>query len=964
MLHRYILFLLGTLCVFGNTIAQNTVTIDPQAYDSLKQAGQLTPGTDYRVNLPILPQAPVSQPGGGGQWGGGGGVTPLSFTYIPPDNTYSLAMAPNDDGSSNAINLPFDFCFYGTTYNTVYINNNGNISLGGPTSTFSSTGFPTTGFPMLAPFWADVDTRNGGQVLYKITPTALYVNWVNVGYYSMMNDKVNTFMLVITDQFDPVLSLGNNVGFAYGDMSWTTGAASCWGSSGNPCTYNGISYSCGGSGGYCGTPATVGANQGDGVQFVQFGLFDHPGIEFNGNTNPSGVDWLDNQAFQFNICNIPPVLVNSTLNGNNIGNGGIPGPTALCSGNTWFYSYTFDAPEPNQTTTITVDGTACPGYQLVSNTQNGTQATVVFSVTGNPGVNGTFPIVITAMDDYNPPGITTLTIQVPIVDVTPPVITGPTSYCQGSNVTLSAPPGYMSYQWTPNGEVTQTITATAGTYTVTVNTGGCIATSAPYVVTENLNPVPVITGVPVFCAGSSTTLTATPSGMVQYNWSTGELTPSITLSTPVSVTVTVVDTNGCTGTSAALNVVQGNPHVVITGVQPYCQNDSIPLTAVGANFTTFLWNDGGTDSVNYTTGGYVHVLVTDIYGCTAADSLSTTPLILPTADFSASAVCLGVSTPVTDLSTSDLNDIVQLNWNWGDGNTSTGPQTAHAYSSDGIFSANLIVTTAFGCKDTVSKNITVHPLPVANFGSGNTSGCYPLSVSFTDMSTVTSGAVVQWLWNFGNGTSTQQNPTQVFSGVNTFDVNLVAITNFGCTDTIRQDNYIETFGYPTADFTYSPTTIDMNNPLVTFQDNSWDAVQWSWLFGDGNTSSVASPAYSYTAAGTYIVSLTVTNIHGCTDQTQQELIVDNGFAIYIPQAFSPNGDGMNDSFIISGNAVANYELTIYDRWGVLITSGANIGWDGKMGNKPAQQDVYVYKVRVFDTAGNEYNYQGNVSLLR
>src|SRR5690606_10168732 len=106
--------------------------------------------------------------------------------WVQPDASYTLAMAPNDDGSSAMIYIPFTFDFYGQNYTSLYINNNGNISFGQDIFTYSASAFPMASTPfqqyqIIAPFWADVDTRGSGQVLYKVTPTAIYVNWVNVG---------------------------------------------------------------------------------------------------------------------------------------------------------------------------------------------------------------------------------------------------------------------------------------------------------------------------------------------------------------------------------------------------------------------------------------------------------------------------------------------------------------------------------------------------------------------------------------------------------------------------------------------------------------------------------------------------------------------------------------------------------------------------------------------------------------
>ena len=129
--------------------------------------------------------------------------------------------------------LPFSFDFYGQFYNSVFINTNGNITLVNCLTGFAAAGFPagpggTNGDTVIvAPFWADVDLSapvpNINKVQFKVTPTALYVNWTDVGYYPEETDLLNTFQLIITDGTDPVVANGANTSFCYKDMQWTTG---------------------------------------------------------------------------------------------------------------------------------------------------------------------------------------------------------------------------------------------------------------------------------------------------------------------------------------------------------------------------------------------------------------------------------------------------------------------------------------------------------------------------------------------------------------------------------------------------------------------------------------------------------------------------------------------------------------------------------------------------------------------
>jgi hypothetical protein len=249
---------------------------------------------------------------------------------------FTNGMAPdyrNDDGSTDTITLVSPFCFYGQYLRKLFINNNGNISFGTSYATYSSDSFPNTNFVMVAPFWADVDTRGPGSglVWYEQTNSHLIIQWDSVGYFNAQDDKLNSFQLIITDGLDPLLPAGYNVSFCYKDMAWTTGSASQ------------------GVGGFGGIPATVGVNQGNGINYIQMGRFDQAGSAYDGPGGAyDGIDFLDNQSFIFNTCvsnfNISPVV--SSLSACDT--------IVMCVGDSAAISVQFLAPESNQQTTPSV----------------------------------------------------------------------------------------------------------------------------------------------------------------------------------------------------------------------------------------------------------------------------------------------------------------------------------------------------------------------------------------------------------------------------------------------------------------------------------------------------------------------------------------------------------------------------------------------------------------------------------
>ncbi|MCB0728256.1 MAG: T9SS type A sorting domain-containing protein [Ignavibacteriae bacterium] len=320
----------------------------------------------------------------------------------------------NDDGSSALIPLGFNFNLYGTIYTSVYINNNGNLTFSGPLSTFTPSAFPSTQFgAIVAPFFADVDTRNisGGIVYYKLEPNRLTVTWDSVGYFNQHVDLRCTFQCIISDGTDPFLGIGNNVCFSYGVMQWTTGDASL------------------GIGGFGppSTAATIGVNEGNGIDYATLGRFCRPGTYYGGpNVDTNGVSYLDCQNYCLNASNagnICPVAQNFPGGNVNLTVGNPP----------YNATYAFAAPEIGQITTGGVSGVP---QGMSVNITNG--LTCTFDVTWDPTCvqAGTHVVCFTGIDNATDPCTTTVCVTY-VVDCPLPVeMSAFTSSVGGRNVLL------------------------------------------------------------------------------------------------------------------------------------------------------------------------------------------------------------------------------------------------------------------------------------------------------------------------------------------------------------------------------------------------------------------------------------------------------------------------------------------------------------------------------------------------
>ncbi len=683
--------------------------------------------------------------------------------YIEPDATHILAMGPNDDGSTSSLPLQFNFCLYGQNWNSYFINNNGNISFGTPFGTFSSVAFPTTNFTMVAPFWGDVDTRpaGNGQVFYKNTPTHTIVTWKEVGYFNQQQDKRNTFQVIITDGTDPILPPGQNVAFCYKDMQWTTGSAS-----------QGVN-------GFGGIPATVGANRGNGIDFLQLGRFNQPGNVYDGPFgNPDGIDWLDFKSFYFNTCNssnIPPIL-NSDITCDTL---------LVCVGDVVANSIEFLSPENGQITSITVN--QFPANFVVNSNVSGNLAVLSYTFTPDASNVGFNTVSVTATDNGTPVGTSTYSFVIQVSENVPVAqISGQNEVCQGTTIVLDAGPGFTSYQWS-NGSSSQTINAGSGVYTVTVEIDGCFATSPPFQVITNPSPVYSIVGPNVFCEGDSIILSTNPTGFAQYNWSTGATTPQIYVSSPGLYNVTVIDSNGCQGATFAIQVNMFDANTEILGVEDFCEGQSIQISALGDNFVSYLWNTGETTQSITATGGLYSIEALTAQGCTATASVNLIPLKVPTVGFSPLVICVADTVFFQNSTTVDGSNGAEIEiytWNFGDNSPNSNDENPeHIYTNTGTFEVILQAQTNQGCSAQISQLFKVNDIPNPNFTYE--AKCFQEVLFFNTSTPGQDAAIESYLYNFNNeGTSSELNPTFVFKQDGFADVTLLVTDANGCSNTV------------------------------------------------------------------------------------------------------------------------------------------------------------------------------------
>lgn len=489
-------------------------------------------------------------------------------TWIDPTDDYEHPNTINWPGSpgnstdnfSDPINLGWNFNYFGTNYNQVVLTTKGTIVLGNAGYIdFTPSAFPdplgtesNQQYNHICGFWTDFDFGASGELYYYLTPEALYVNYIDVGYWPNQGDKVNSFQMIITPDGSDVIGGGNNVQFSYYDMQFANSQIS------------------GAAGGCQATTniAIVGCDKSSGNQHYAFGRFNLcNSTVYNGPygvaaNQQDGVDWLDGRVIEFNTSvtnfniNQPPVVVGEACD-----------TITMCIGETFNFDLTFTSPESNQSTSIawTQSSTGFSAGSTSGNYADLTNATFVASAS-NVGSN---TVTITATDNGTPAASTVVTYVFLVEETTPPPIDifGNTTICAGVQTELTASPGFDSYTWS-NGTFGQSATFDdPGTVTVIGHFGNCSAVARD---TIDVTPyfIPALEGgnEPILlCPGQEASICVL-GDYVTYQWGVypgfdGEFVPGTAQNQPCAqvtgnvngnYSILVTDENGCEGLNIKL----------------------------------------------------------------------------------------------------------------------------------------------------------------------------------------------------------------------------------------------------------------------------------------------------------------------------------------------------------------------------------------------------------------------------
>jgi gliding motility-associated-like protein len=395
----------------------------------------------------------------------------------------------------------------------------------------------------------------------------------------------------------------------------------------------------------------------------------------------------------------------------------------------------------------------------------------------------------------------------------------------------------------------------------------------------------------------------------------------------------------------------------------YGANDGqgMAMANVGTGPFQYLWSNGEQAAhAQQLPAGDHTAFITDIYGCIDSSMIHIDePQPLSIQAFADQVSCAG--------------DVVMLHATAFGGIGNITIQWQHDGSNQGSVAVNPIQTTEFVVSATDENSCTmwtsvtqfVNPLPNVEIVSDLEKACAPACINFGLQQA--NQQIVQYQWLIADSlSSANPDPKFCFEQPGVIHAQVWVEDLNGCKNSGQVFGITQIHPTPEVDFSFNPSAPDILRPEVDFTQSSTHTVFWRWNFGDGNTAFMPDPVHSYQDTGRFEVCLEVISVHGCMNDICKDVYIKPVFTFYMPNAFTPDGDGLNDIFKPEGTFVKDIQWMIFNRWGEMIfeSKDLNKGWDGFFKGREAQNDVYTWvaTVRTFDN--QIIRKEGMVKLLR
>jgi len=630
-----------------------------------------------------------------------------------------------------------------------------------------------------------------------------------------------------------------------------------------------------------------------------------------------------------------------------------------------------------------------------SNLQNPTIINAMPVSSGNYSVTAYFTSMSTTLVCSS-----TAVSNVSIVPMNPVSVSVAQNVCQNSNVTFSASAaGTPTYSWTgPNGysslnqvnNINNIMPISSGNYFVnaifSIGTVSCITSNMTAINVVPMNSITVTPSVTI-CNGEGTSFGATSPGAISYTW-TGPsgfnvVAPNLTFVnlTPTAsgvYTITTAYTNGaltCYNTNSTVLTVKPNISFSLSPIGKLCYYDNLFIPGP-AGATSYTWTgpngfNVSSQNVNIPNATLNNIgtynVVVDLNGCKTYGSVYVdvnTPInwknLIPN-----KTVCRGDAVQFTAQADNGTGNYA---YNWNPYTYLTGP--TGSVQSGVAYGTTIYNVTAYdiACPMyTISQafTLTVNQPPAPNLSLINNQ-CEPFC-SLYNSHIKNQSQTVSYIFNGGNTYYGDSINICLNAGQYTLDITSTGLN--GCTGTYRYPTDIVVYPKPNADFTWNPSTPNtLSESFVVFTPvNQTSTISsYFWDFYGQTTSTLSTPNHQFDKQDNYAITLVLITNHGCMDTITKVITVRDEFLLYVPNAFTPNGDGLNDIFSAKGLGIKSFEMSIYDRWGNQIFQSGDISkaWDGTFKGVLCPDDAYVYKINITDASGKAHTKTGHVTLMK
>ncbi len=680
---------------------------------------------------------------------------------------------------------------------------------------------------------------------------------------------------------------------------------------------------------------------------------------------------------------------------------------------------------PSGTIATTPTFTLCQGATL-NLTSNANPAPTSYSWTGpaafssalqNPAITNVTAAnagIYTVTPIYGPAStlicVASATTNVQVVATSPAVVAAnPNNLCQNGNTSVSVlAPGAIAYSWAgPNSfasnlqvvPVTNIQPTSAGVYfataTFAVGSVSCTTTGSTQINVIAVNPVIVTPSISI-CQPGNAQLTASSNGATSYSWtgpnnfSSSSANPTLFSPSTAASGLYLVTTSYNNGqlTCFNSNTTQLTVNPVLTfslpAYQQLCYNTLLNVNGpAGATSYTWTSSTGFTSNSQNLTIPFVqpsqagsYSLSAQLGPCISIESTQIdilTPLSLTLTPNNRS-ICLGDSIELIAGSTGGSQNYAYV-WNPPSflGSPTGSVQYGHPLGTT-IYNLSAYDIACPNYTVFYTFTVTVNKPPLPNLQLDKAEGCEPLCLFYN---TQTQNESALTTYDFGGPRKVQADSFYYcLDEPGAYTLQITSVGKNGCAGIYNYPFPIMVYPKPHSDFTWTPDVITISDNNVTFYPTSQygPITHINWMFyGTGvsgyDTTNLKNPQRIYEAAGKYLVMLIQTTSHGCTDSVTKAIEVIEDMNVFIPNSFTPNGDGLNDVFNIKGQGlkIEGFSMELFDRWGhsLYFTKDITKGWDGTVKGAVAQDGVYAYKIRVVGVNGEgRKEYVGHVTLMK